>query len=106
MTNKLGSGYRAYHDAMNSSGDHTKPSLSLLVKLGSIAVHVDEMLSPLGHNVDREAIKQLLVDPEVTVWIEQMTAEGLLPVQRWKKGSKAREALEGIRRHLGQRGGI
>jgi hypothetical protein len=73
------------------------PSLSLLVKLGSIAVHVDEMLSSLGHNVDREAIKQLLADPEVATWIEQMTDEGMLPVQRWKKGSKVRKALEDIR---------
>jgi hypothetical protein len=73
------------------------PSLSLLVKLGSIAVHVDEMLSPLGHGWDGEALKPLLADPEVTAWIEQMTAEGLLPVQRWKKGSKVRKALEDIR---------
>ncbi len=58
------------------------PSINLLVKLGSIAVHVDEMLSPDGHNFDRVAIEQLLKDPEVKDWIKQMTAAAMLPVKR------------------------
>lgn len=59
-----------------------KPSLSLLVKLGSIAVHVDEMLSPGGHHFDKTAINGLLTDPEVTEWTKQMAAMAMLPVKR------------------------
>ena len=38
--------------------DMTKPSLALLVKLGSIAVHAEEILSPHRHEVDIDAIKR------------------------------------------------
>lgn len=62
--------------------DPLKPSVSLLVKLGSIAVHVDEMLSPKGHDYDKVAIQQLLNDPEVKPWIESMTDMAMLPVKR------------------------
>lgn len=55
-------------------------TLSLLVKLGSIAVHADEMLSPDGHAFDRTAIETLLKDPEVTAWIKKMGV--LLPRKR------------------------
>jgi hypothetical protein len=61
------------------------PSLSLLVKLGSIAVHTDELLSPLGHGYDKIALQGLLDDFEVKEWIKEFTAAGLLPVQRRKK---------------------
>lgn len=40
--------------------DPLKPSCGLLVKLGSIAVHVDEMISGKGHVFDKVAIKSLL----------------------------------------------
>jgi hypothetical protein len=56
------------------------PSLRLLVKLGSIAVHVDEMLSPKGHDFDRTAIKGLLNDAKVKEWIKAGGA--FLPVKR------------------------
>lgn len=62
--------------------DPLKPSLTLLVKLGSIAVHTDELLSPGGHAFDKQAIQTLLGDPEVTVWIKQMTKAAFLPVKR------------------------
>ena len=58
------------------------PSLSLLVKLGSIAVHADELLSPLGHGYDKIALQSLLTDPEVQEWIAEMSKSGLLPVKR------------------------
>lgn len=62
--------------------DPLKPSPSLLSKLGSIAVHVDEMLSLTGHQFDREIIKSLLADSEVMAWIEQMDAMAMLPKKR------------------------
>ena len=62
--------------------DCLKPELAILVKLGSIAVHVEELLSPQGHEFDKTALEQLLNDPEVQEWIEQMTSMALLPVKR------------------------
>ncbi len=56
------------------------PSLALLSKLGSIAVHADEMLSEDGHLFDKVALRQLLNDAEVTQWIKSMGP--MLPVKR------------------------
>jgi hypothetical protein len=57
-----------------------KPTLSLLVKLGSIAVHAEELLSPKGHPVDKIALQSLLTDPEVKQWLKDMGA--FMPVKR------------------------
>lgn len=56
--------------------------LSLKVKLGSIAVHADELLSPSGHRVDEDAIRGLLADPEVQMFLAQGHGAALLPVKR------------------------
>lgn len=63
-----------------AKGDPYKPSLSLLVKLGSIAVHADELASPDGHHFDAVALRQLIKDAEVRNWITSMGA--FLPVKR------------------------
>lgn len=60
----------------------TAPSLSILIKLGSIAVHTDEMLSASGHAFDLAVLESLLKDPEITAWVEEMTKLALLPVKR------------------------
>ena len=62
--------------------DTNKPALSLLVKLGSIAVHAEEILSPHRHQSDLAAIKALLDDGEVKTWLSQMSKAALLPVKR------------------------
>ncbi len=62
--------------------DMTRPSLSLLVKLGSIAVHVEELLSPNGHHFDRDALNSLLQDTEVREWMQIMSKAAMLPVKR------------------------
>lgn len=59
---------------------HKSPPMSLLAKLGSIAVHAEELLSPGGHAFDRTALEQLLKDQEVTAWIADMGP--LLPRKR------------------------
>lgn len=59
-----------------------QPSVGLLVKLGSIAVHADEFTSPGGHEYDLQAMKQLLSDPEVTAWIASGTKAAMLPLKR------------------------
>lgn len=62
--------------------DPFKPSIPLLVKLGSIAVHVEELLSPTGHHFDRAALKTLLDDQEVIDWRKAMDKMAMLPVKR------------------------
>ena len=54
--------------------------LPLLCKLGSIAVHTDEMLSAQGHHFDITSLKGLLADTEVVDWIKTMGA--YLPKKR------------------------
>lgn len=56
-----------------------QPNASLLAKLGSIAVHTKEMLSPDGHAFDRVSTQQLLDDPEVVMWMVLMDAMAMLP---------------------------
>jgi hypothetical protein len=57
-----------------------EPSLPLLMKLGSIIVHAEEAISPLGHTFDIEAMKPMLRDPEVQAWIKAMGV--YLPLKR------------------------
>ena len=57
-----------------------EPSLTLLCKLGSIAVHVDEALSDDSHSFDWTVIHELIDDPEVKQWVSDMGA--LLPKKR------------------------
>jgi len=60
--------------------DFRHPSLALLAKLGSIAVHAEEFLSPKGHEFDVAALNNLLRDPEVVEWMSAMGP--LLPRKR------------------------
>lgn len=62
--------------------DPFKPSVGLLAKLGSIAQHIDEVSGEDGHVFDWVAIRSLLADPEVVVWLDKMDKQGLLPRKR------------------------
>ena len=64
--------------------DAMKPSLPLLVKLGSIIVHAEELLSPDGHDFDLVAWQELIADAEVQEWFKQMRLDALLPERRSK----------------------
>jgi hypothetical protein len=64
--------------------DVMNPSPALLCKLGSIIVHADELLSPDGHHFDREALAQVLADPEVAEWLRGMGEMALIPLKRSK----------------------
>ena len=57
-----------------------KPSMALLCKLGSIAVHAEELLSEKGHYLDRHALQTLLNDWQVKTWIKEMGV--YMPVKR------------------------
>ena len=61
-----------------------KPSASLLSKLGSILVHIEELTSSDGHPFDAEATRSLMSDPEVVEWMKAMSKMGMLPLTRRK----------------------
>ena len=62
--------------------DPLKPSASILVKLSSLVVHIEEFFSPDGHEFDKAAINTLLGDSELCAWLKQMGKMGFLPVKR------------------------
>ena len=58
------------------------PAPTLLVKLGSICVHIEELFSPGGHAFDRHALQSLLQDDEVKSWLSDMDRLAFLPKKR------------------------
>lgn len=62
--------------------DPLKPAVSVLVKIGSIVVHAEELISSKGHAFDRHALEQLTTDPEVLEWRAQMDAMAMIPRKR------------------------
>lgn len=62
--------------------DMLSPSPGLLCKLASAIVHADELLSPHGHELDREAFIAVMGDAEVNAWIEAMSAAAMAPRKR------------------------
>lgn len=62
--------------------DPLKPGMSLLAKLGSIVVHVEEAMSSKGHKFDIAALQQGISDPEVTMWLAEMRKLALIPEKR------------------------
>ncbi len=59
-----------------------QPRAALLAKVGSILVHIDEMISDDGHHFDKAAIEALLRDTEVNDWLEAMARMSLVPLKR------------------------
>lgn len=62
--------------------DPLKPSPALLAKLGSIFVHVVELLSDDGHAFDRVALNTVVQDEEVKEWLAAMQAMAMVPLRR------------------------
>ncbi len=58
------------------------PSASVLIKLGSLAIHVEEGMGPRGHPYDVVAIQGILADPELQEWLKEMDSMALLPLKR------------------------
>lgn len=67
-------------ETMNETTLH--PAVSILCKLGSIAVHAEEMLSESGHDYDRIALRSLLQDEEVQTWLTEMANQAFVPRKR------------------------
>ena len=62
--------------------DPLKPSATLLIKLGSMVVHYEELLSSKGHAFDRLALNTLIADEEVKAWFAEMNKMAFLPIKR------------------------
>ena len=63
--------------------DPLKPSPTLLIKLGSAIVHLEEMHSPKGNvEFDMPAFRTVRNDPEVVEWFAAMNKMAFLPVKR------------------------
>lgn len=62
--------------------DVLKPSAQLIIKLGSIIVHQQELHSANGHYMDQYALDTLLEDKQVKEWMTEMDKMGFLPVKR------------------------
>jgi hypothetical protein len=58
------------------------PPASVLAKIGSILVHVEEYGSPGGHPFDSVAAANLMADQEVQDWLLAMADLALLPKKR------------------------
>lgn len=62
--------------------DPLKPSPALLIAIGSLVVHYEELTSPDGHHFDKAVIDSLRNLPDVKEWFEKMTEMAFLPVKR------------------------
>lgn len=62
--------------------DCLKPKTSILIKLGSIAVHADEATGKNAHEFDVTALRALLQDNEIIAWLKQMDEMALIPKKR------------------------
>ena len=58
------------------------PSAQLLIQLGSIIIHYEEMTSAGGHHDDKAAIDSLRKLPEVQEWFKAMDEMSFLPKKR------------------------
>ena len=68
--------------------DPMRPTPSLLCKIASLLVHVEEANGPDGHPFDVAAIDALKADPEYREWMAGMGGLGLIPVKRREPSKK------------------
>lgn len=59
-----------------------QPSPAVLSALGSIVVHVEELISPEGHAFDRLELQKLLDSTTVKDWMVEMRKLSLIPLKR------------------------
>lgn len=65
-----------------SANAFLNPTPSLCAKLGSIAVHAEEILGADGHHFDRLALETVMRDPEVVEWLKQGRKLAMIPEMR------------------------
>lgn len=74
---------------------------SLWMKLGCIAVHAEELLSPDGHEFDREALRGLLQDAEVRRFLDAPKNKVYFPRKRVEDDSTRATRLGSARALFG-----
>lgn len=62
--------------------DVLNPKASLLIKLGSLIVHYQELNSSNGHPLDKAAIDSIESDNDVREWLKTMDELALTPKKR------------------------
>ena len=62
--------------------DALKPTPQLLIKIGSLITHYQELNSPDGHELDQATITALEADEDVQQWLKQMDDNAFLPKKR------------------------
>lgn len=65
------------------NGQNMHPGSVVQIKLASIVVHAQELLSVDGREADKTALLGLLYDPDVLRWLDKFD-DVLLPVKRRK----------------------
>lgn len=73
---------KSLEEALREQNNPLKPSANLLIKLGSVIIHQEEMASSNGHLFDKYALDTVRNDVEVIEWLDQMTKMSLLPLKR------------------------
>jgi hypothetical protein len=58
------------------------PDVQTLVLLGSALIHAEEYMSENGHDVDKIAFDDVMNNPKVKAWVEQMNGLAMLPLKR------------------------
>ena len=59
-----------------------KPSPSILSKLGSLVIHIEESMNSKGHIFDMITVKSIIEDEEVKEWLKAMDKLALIPKKR------------------------
>ncbi len=77
-----GQKWRSEYEAKPHVDVIKSPSLSLMCKLGSIIVHLEEASGPACSVFDVITTRTILNDPEVQDWLAAMRKAALLPVKR------------------------
>jgi len=75
---------------------------SLWLKLGCIAVHAEELISPDGHEFDKEALRGLLQDAEVRRFLDAPKNKVYFPRRR-VEDDPSRATREGSERALARK---
>lgn len=59
-----------------------QPSKEVLIKLGSLVVHIEEYLSEKSSEYDKITIQALLADQDLQDWVSKLDELALVPKKR------------------------
>ncbi len=68
--------------------DSLNPPVTLIAKVGSILVHIEEGTEVGAHTFDWTAAQTLMKDPEVQEWIAGLRKLAFVPVKRSERAKE------------------